>query len=96
MLRGNPDEASSIRRAYIAYTARIVPWYQAAARGLLDREPAFVFLLHASRLNADSIEDLAFILRQRHFHVVTLDHVMKDPAYRIPDTYVGPRRRRIS
>jgi hypothetical protein len=47
-------------------------------------------LLHASRLNADSIDQLADILQKNDLKSVTLDQAMKDPAYRIPDNYVGP------
>jgi peptidoglycan/xylan/chitin deacetylase (PgdA/CDA1 family) len=90
LAHGRTAQAAHIRRAYLAFTARIVPWYQKAAQQLLGRQPAFVFLLHASRLNADSIDQLAAILRANHLRSVTLDEAMKDPAYRIPDTYAGP------
>jgi peptidoglycan/xylan/chitin deacetylase (PgdA/CDA1 family) len=90
LVRGDRVEAEHIRQAYIAFTARIVPWYRQAAIGLLGREPAFVFLLHASRLNADSLKDLVGILRAQDLHVVTLDKAMRDPAYRLEDTYAGP------
>lgn len=88
--RGDAAAAAHIRDAYLAYTRRIVPWYRAAARNVLGREPAFVFLLHASRLNAVSIDALDGIFRENHLHPVTLDKAMADPAYRIVDTYAGP------
>ncbi len=87
--RGDAAEAQHIRGAYLAYTAAVIPWYRKAATHLLGREPAFVMLLHASRLNADSIDDLAAILRQNELRSVTLDRALRDPAYKIPDTYVG-------
>jgi peptidoglycan/xylan/chitin deacetylase (PgdA/CDA1 family) len=85
-----PEEAARIRRAYIDFTARIVPWYQQASQALLGRQIAFVFLLHASRLNADSIDELADILHRQKLKSVTLDKAMKDKAYRIADNYAGP------
>ncbi len=88
--RGDLDGARGIRAAYLKYTKRVVPWYRKAGRKLLGREPAFVFLLHANRLNADSIDALARILRRQHLRPVTLARAMNDPAYRIADTYVGP------
>jgi len=88
--RGDTVAATHIRDAYLAYTAKIVPWYQQAAKGLLGRQPSFVFLLHASRLNADTTDRLAAILRQDDLHAVTIDRAMRDPAYKIPDTYYGP------
>jgi hypothetical protein len=44
-------------------------------------------LLHASRLNADCIDDLAAILRRQHLRAVTLGSALHDPAYRTPDTW---------
>ncbi|UAJ11123.1 polysaccharide deacetylase family protein [Glacieibacterium megasporae] len=88
--RGDKRAARKVRREYIAFSRRIIPWYRSAARMLLDREPAYVFLLHASRLNADSIGALAGILRHEHLRPVSLDTAMTDPAYSLPDTYAGP------
>jgi len=88
--RGDASQAAHVRQAYLDYTALVVPWYRQAAIGLLGREPAFVFLLHATRLNSDSIDALAHILRANHLHGVTLDRALADPAYAIADTYAGP------
>jgi peptidoglycan/xylan/chitin deacetylase (PgdA/CDA1 family) len=90
VVRNERAAADHIRRSYLDYTARIVAWYRTAARQLLGHEPAYVFLLHASQLNAASIDDLATILDRTNLRVVPLDRAMRDPAYRIADTYVGP------
>lgn len=90
VLQGNAEAATRIRHAYLDYTKKIVPWYRSASKALLGREIGFVFLLHASRLNADSVDDLARILKVNHLHGVRLKTAMKDPAYRIPDQYAGP------
>jgi peptidoglycan/xylan/chitin deacetylase (PgdA/CDA1 family) len=88
--RGDRAEATRIRRGYLDFTQAIVGWYQKAGRALFGREPAFVFLLHASRLNADSIDELAAILKAARLRVVPLDRAMRDRAYRTVDSYVGP------
>jgi peptidoglycan/xylan/chitin deacetylase (PgdA/CDA1 family) len=90
VLRGDIDDAARIRQTYLAFTAEIVPWYRQAAFQLLGRRPAFVFLLHATRLNADSLDQLASILRANDLHPTTLERAMTDPAYTIADRYVGP------
>jgi hypothetical protein len=46
-------------------------------------------LLHDTRLNADSIDELAAILKRRKLKPITLDKAMQDPAYRTRDPYVG-------
>jgi peptidoglycan/xylan/chitin deacetylase (PgdA/CDA1 family) len=88
----NHDPATSVRikGEYVAYTIAVISWYRAAALHLLGRRPAFVFLLHSSRLNADSIDSLAAILQSEDLNAVTLGTAMRDPAYDISDRYAGP------
>jgi peptidoglycan/xylan/chitin deacetylase (PgdA/CDA1 family) len=90
VMRGDEARALAVRQAYLDYTAKVVPWYRDAARQLLGRRPAFVFLLHASRLNADSLNALADILKRNDLRPVSLGRAMRDPAYAIPDHYAGP------
>ena len=85
VLAGDTAEAERIRKVYVDYTARCVTWYREAARDLLGRRPALVFLLHGSRINADSIDDLAAILRKHGLKAVSLERAMRDPAYAISD-----------
>jgi peptidoglycan/xylan/chitin deacetylase (PgdA/CDA1 family) len=82
--------ARHIRQEYLDFSAKIIPWYRGAAMGMLGREPAFVMLLHATRLNADSFPALAAILKKNDLEPAPLAVVMTDPAYAIPDAYVGP------
>ena len=90
LARGDGAHAALIRKAYARYTSKAIHWYRLAARQLLGREPAFVLLLHAAQLNTDTIDSLAATFKHEHLRVVPLDRAMKDPAYRIPDRYVGP------
>jgi peptidoglycan/xylan/chitin deacetylase (PgdA/CDA1 family) len=90
ILGGDTSDAARIRDTYLMYTSQAVAWYRKAGFELLARRPAFVFLLHASRLNADSIDQIATILKNNDLKAVTLDRAMSDPAYKIADTYVGP------
>ena len=83
--KGDGAGVRRIRQEYLDYTAKCVVWYRAAALELLGRRPALVFLLHASRLNADSIDGLADILRRNGLKAVTLERAMRDEAYTIPD-----------
>jgi peptidoglycan/xylan/chitin deacetylase (PgdA/CDA1 family) len=85
------DEARRrrIQRQYLDYTERTIAWYQRASDVLFGRQIALVMLLHATRLNADSMDELAQVLKRRHLRAVTLDRAMRDPAYRLGDPYVG-------
>ncbi len=90
LARDDKATARHIQQEYLEYTSQITSWYQAAALDLLGRGPAFVFLLHASRLNADSIDALAVIFHRQGLHPITLDQTIIDPAYQIADDYAGP------
>jgi peptidoglycan/xylan/chitin deacetylase (PgdA/CDA1 family) len=90
LLSGDRPGAAKVRQAYLAFTAEIVPWYRNASIALFGREIRFIFLLHASRLNADSIDGLASILDREKLRAVTLERAMADPAYRLQDDSVGP------
>lgn len=75
-----------IKAEYLAYTARRIDWSIRSGRILFGRDIAQVMLLHCTRLNADSIDDLAALLRRFHLRPVSLDQAMRDPAYRTPIT----------
>ena len=85
----NDAHARAIRRAWLAYFCRSITWYREASHALFGRDVAYVLLLHANRLNADTIDDLAAILERDGLKAVSLDKAMRDPAYRIVDGYAG-------
>lgn len=78
-----------IKAEYLAYTEKQIRWSLASSRNLFGRSIAQVMLLHCTRLNADSIDDLAALLARLHLHPVHLARAMRDPAYRLPDDYDG-------
>ena len=82
--------AKAVRREYLAYSTRAVAWYRSAAFALTGRHPPLVWLLHASKLNADSIGALARIVRRARMTPVSLDTAMADPMYALTDDYAGP------
>jgi len=48
-----------------------------------------ILLLHGNQLEADHIGDLLDVLRKRGYRFITLEDALSDPAYGMPDTYVG-------
>lgn len=88
--RGDKVAAEAVKAAYLDYTAKAVAWYRQAGLQLLGRRPAYIFLLHATRLNADTLGGLAKILRQNDLRPVRLEAAMKDPAYAASDDWADP------
>jgi peptidoglycan/xylan/chitin deacetylase (PgdA/CDA1 family) len=76
---------------YVRYMEEVFRFYERVSRELLGREPAQILLLHANALNAAYLDELAGMLAGRGYRFVTLDEALADPAYALPDRYVGPR-----
>jgi len=78
-----------IKSEYLSYTEKRIGWSLASARILFGRDISHVMLLHGTRLNADSIDELAYLLKRLHLRPVSLARAMRDRAYRNPDGYGG-------
>jgi peptidoglycan/xylan/chitin deacetylase (PgdA/CDA1 family) len=87
--RRNGGEQRHIRAEYLQFTARRIAWAQESARLLFGRDIRHVMLLHCTRLNADTLDALAKLLRRVRLTPVSLATAMEDPVYQEPDTYVG-------
>ncbi len=84
------DTAARVRTAYLDYMLAQTAFFEQQSRKLLGREMVQVLLLHANRLNADALDELLRRHGQRGYRFVTLDAALEDPAYQLPDEYVGP------
>jgi len=89
--RGDRAQMDRLGQDYVRYMAEVFGYYERLSRSLLGREPAQVLLLHANALNADWLDELAAMIAGRGYRAVTLDEALRDPAYALPDEYVGAR-----
>ena len=79
-----------LREAYLQTTEQAFAYYEKLSRELFGREIPQVMLMHVNELNADTLDQILTLLESRGYRYVTLAEAQSDPAYRIPDTYVGP------
>ncbi|MDH3733631.1 MAG: polysaccharide deacetylase family protein [Gemmatimonadota bacterium] len=89
LVREDPPLAGRIAEAYVAYMDSVVGYYEAQSRALVGREIPQVLLLHANRLNADTTDELVGVLVDRGYSFIDLDEALRDPAYGLPDEFVG-------
>ncbi len=82
--------ARATAKAYLRHTDAKIGWYLQSSERVFGRQPRHILLLHANRLNADTVGGLGKLLRKRGFRIVTLEHALADPVYAIPDPYIGP------
>lgn len=91
--RGDADLASEIVRSYLSYSNAVLAYSEQLSRQTVGYEPKQILLLHATQLEADHIGELIDLMRKRGYRFITLDEALTDPAYGLPDTYVGEEGR---
>jgi peptidoglycan/xylan/chitin deacetylase (PgdA/CDA1 family) len=79
-----------VGEAYIPYMESKVDYWERQSMKLLAREISQTLLIHANFINSDYFDDLAAMFKRRGYRFVTLEDALKDDAYRMPDTYIGP------
>jgi peptidoglycan-N-acetylglucosamine deacetylase len=78
-----------IVKEYLSYHDAVFDYTERLSTKIVGYEPKQILLLHASNLEADHIAELLDLLRKRGYRFITLEDALSDPAYSLPDTYVG-------
>ena len=87
--RGDTDLQQKIVKEYLAYHDAQFAYFEQLSVKVVGYEPKQILLLHASNLEADHIGELLDVLRKRGYRFISLGDALSDPAYSLPDTYVG-------
>jgi peptidoglycan/xylan/chitin deacetylase (PgdA/CDA1 family) len=87
--RNDTSLQQQIVKEYLAYHDAVFAYAEQLSVKVVGYEPKQILLLHASNLEADHIGELMDVLRKRGYRFVTLEDALGDPAYSLPDTYVG-------
>lgn len=84
-----PEYRARVRQEYLPYMESVVAFFEERSVEVVGREFPQVLLLHDNQLNADVMPELLDMFRRRGYRFVTLDDALADPAYQLPDGYVG-------
>jgi len=87
---GDSDAARRIADDYLQYMDTVFGFWEAQSRAIVGREIAQTLLLHANRINAETMDELIALMRRRGYSIVPLERALEDPAYGREDDYVGP------
>ncbi len=87
--RGDAASAARIADDYLRYMDEVFSFFEDVSRRVVGREIRQVLLLHANALNADRFGAVAEALTRRGYRFVSLAEALEDPAYRLPDEFVG-------
>lgn len=87
--RGDKAQSERVAAAYLDYMEQVFGFVEELSRRVTGREIAQILLLHANALNADHFGELADRMERHGYRYATLEETLRDPAYALPDDYVG-------
>jgi peptidoglycan/xylan/chitin deacetylase (PgdA/CDA1 family) len=89
--RGDSLGVRRLGADYVRYMEEMFAYCERLSVAVVGREIPQVLLVHANWLNADYLPGLAEMLRRRGYRFTTVEEALEDPAYALPDRYVGRR-----
>lgn len=89
--RGDKVTAERVARAYLTYMEEVFIFFEKLSVRVAGYEVKQVLLLHVNPLNADYFDQLVRMITRRGYAFISLDQALEDPAYRMADTYAGPK-----
>jgi len=87
--RGDSALEQQLAKEYLSYSDTVFCYSEQLAKQTMGYEPKQILLLHANELEGDHIADLLDLLRKRGYRFITLEDALSDPAYSLPDTFIG-------
>lgn len=87
--RNDTPLQQQIVKEYLAHHDAAIAYAEQTSAKIVGYEPRQILLLHASNLEADHIGELLDLLRKRGYRFISLEDALSDPAYSLPDNYVG-------
>ena len=87
--RGDTKLQDELVKSYLDYSNSVFAYEEQLSKQIMGYEPKQIILLHGNQLEADHIGELLEVFRKRGYRFVTLEDALSDPAYSLPDTYVG-------
>lgn len=74
---------------YLNYMESKLKYYEKQAKILFGRNINQILLLHASSINSDFVDSLAFVFRKNNYDFVGMDQALKDDVYKTNITVYG-------
>lgn len=87
--KGDTALQQKLVASYLDYTNQIFDYYEKLSKSLLGYEPKQILLLHCNWLEADHVGELLETLRRRGYNFISLEDALSEPAFSMPDSYVG-------
>lgn len=85
--QGDSRLTRRISEEYLKFVNIKFTFAERAATDLFARPINHILLLHANELNADNLDALLTMLKDRGYQFITLEEALKDPVYQYPEKY---------
>ena len=86
---GDIELAQKVQKDYIEYMETVIGFFERRSVEVAGREFPQILLLHANKLNSDSIPSLLAMMRRRGYEFISLETALDDPVYKLPNEYAG-------
>ena len=87
--RGDTTLQDQLVKSYLAHSDEVFGYAEKLSKQVAGYEVKQILLIHANQLEAEHIAELLEVLRKRGYRFITLEEALGDPAYSLPDMYVG-------
>ena len=87
--RGDTALQDQLAKSYLAHSDEVFAYSEKLSKQVAGYEVKQILLLHANQLEADHIGELLEVFRKRGYRFITLEEALGDPAYSLPDMYIG-------
>lgn len=87
--RGDSALMQKLVSSYLSYSDAVFAYSEQLSARTAGYEVKQILLLHGNQLEADHIGELLDVLRKRGYRFIPLQEALSDPAYGMPDSYVG-------
>lgn len=89
--KGDVKLAARVADEYIRYMKSVFLFYEKLSIDTLGYELPQILLLHVNEINADHLDRLAQLARDRGYTFISMEEALRDPAYARQDAYIGRR-----
>lgn len=84
--KNDAAEMKMIGEAYVEHTEKKLLFFEALSQAVFERNISHTYLMHASLLNADYLDELADMFESHGYSFISQKAVLEDPAYAEPVT----------
>ena len=87
--KGDSTRMKRLGEAYVKRTEDMLHFYEKLSKATFGRDIDHTYLMHASLLNADYLDELVAMFKRNGYEFASQEEVLKDPAYQEPVTKFG-------